>query len=238
MAPKNPLHSEVMYPPFTGFPEEGFAFLKRLKKNNNRPWFLKHKEEYEETVRFPMQCLIASLGARLADDAPEFMFDPKKSIFRIYRDVRFSKDKAPYKTNIAASFEMSAAKKSPTETPGFYVGIEPTEVFIGGGLYMPTGDQLKGIRNAIASKPDELLEIVKSPRFKKRFGSVMGATLQRAPLGYPPDHPMIEYLKQKQWFVGTEPEPKAVHSEKFVAQVADTFVDALPFIRWLSRVSS
>ena len=123
---KHPLDDLELYPPFEGFPPEGIAFLRRLKKNNTRPWFQRHRDEYEELVRFPMQCLVASLARQMADQAPEFAFDPRTSIFRIYRDVRFSKNKAPYKTNIAASFDYRG-KGSPTETPGLYVGIEPGE---------------------------------------------------------------------------------------------------------------
>lgn len=234
---KHPLIDQELYPPFDGFPQEGIAFLRRLKRNNNRPWFQMHKEEYEQLVRFPMQCLIASLGPAMAEIAPEFMFDPRKSIFRIYRDVRFSNNKAPYKTNIAASFDMRG-KKSPTETPGLYLGIEPGEIFIGGGLYMPSGPQLKAIRQAVAGQSDEFLEIVEDPRFKKRFEAVMGETLQKAPLGYPKDHPMIRYLRYKQWYIGVETGHEPSFRPAFLKTVEGIFADAMPFIRWLIRVTA
>ena len=232
--PRAPRLDDALYPPFNGFPKEGLDFLRRLKKNNNRPWFLKHKEEYEELVRFPMQCLIAALAVHLADDAREIEFNPKRSIFRIYRDVRFSKNKAPYKTNIAASFAMRAVK-GPPETPGLYVGIEPGEIFIGGGLYMPGGDQIKAIRRSIATHPDEYFAVVKSKRFIKRFGGIMGEKLARAPLGYPPDHPLIEHLKHKQFFVGVELPEKACLSKKFLDTVADVFSETMPLVRWLAK---
>ena len=114
---------EDFYPPFNGFPKSGIDFLRKLKKNNNRDWFQKHKDEYEEDVKFPMQCLIASLREKLRDDIPEIEFNPRRSIFRIYRDVRFSKNKTPYKTNIAAGFDLRGKKKS-TESPGLYIGID------------------------------------------------------------------------------------------------------------------
>lgn len=232
--PRMPRLDDALYPPFNGFPKEGLEFLRRLKKNNNRPWFLKHKEQYEEMVRFPMQCLVAALAVRMVDDAPEIEFHPKKSIFRIYRDVRFSKNKAPYKTNIAASFAMRGVK-GPTETPGLYVGIDPEEIFVGGGVYMPYGAQIKAIRQSIANHPDEYLAVVNSKRFKKRFGAIMGESLARAPLGYPPDHPMIEHLKHKQFFVGVELPERACYSKKFLDTVADVFADTMPLVRWLSR---
>lgn len=173
---------EEFYPPFEGFPKSGIDFLKRLKKNNSREWFQKHKTEYEENVKFPMQCLIAGLRDRLRDEIPELDFNPKRSIFRIYRDVRFSKNKAPYKTNIAASFELKGKKKT-TDTPGLYVGIEPGSVFVGGGMYMPGGEQLKAIRKAIVEHPDEFLAVVEDKRFKRTFGGIMGENLQKAQIG-------------------------------------------------------
>jgi uncharacterized protein (TIGR02453 family) len=229
---------EAFYPPFDGFPRKGIEFLKKLKRNNNRPWFQKHKQEYEDYVRFPMQCLIAALARELHDDIPEIEFNPKRSLFRIYRDVRFSKNKAPYKTNVAASFQPRGAG-SGIELPGLYVGVEPGEMFVGGGLYLPTGDQLKSIRTAIAERPDEFLAVVENTRFKKRFGTIMGEKLQKAPLGFPKDHPMIEYLKYKQFYVGVEWDDEApCYSRTFARTVADIFRDCIPFVRWLADAVS
>jgi uncharacterized protein (TIGR02453 family) len=225
-----------MYPPFSGFPPEGVAFFQRLKKNNNRPWFQKHKEQYEELVRFPMECLIASLGPLMAETAPDFEFQPRRSIFRIYRDVRFSKNKAPYKTNVAASFELRG-KRGHTERPGLYLGIEPGEIFIGGGVYMPMGDQLKGIRKAITEQPEDFLGIIEDPLFKRMFKEILGERLQKAPQGYPKDHPMIEYLRFKQFFVGKVVNDTACFQGRFVTTVARVFNTALPFVRWLQSVS-
>ena len=230
--PLPPRLDDVLYPPFTGFPKPGLDFLRRLKKNNNRPWFQSHREEYEENVRFPMQCLVAGLAARLHDDAPEIEFNPRKSIFRIYRDTRFSKNKLPYKTNIGASFAIRGTK-GVLEMPGLYVGVGTDEVFIGGGLYMPSGAQLKAIRRSIAEKPDDYLSVVRSSRFRKAFGGIQGAVLSRAPLGYPPDHPLIEHLRHKQFFVGVEPEERACYAPKFLETVAKVFIDTMPLVRWL-----
>lgn len=234
MAKAIPLQEEF-YPPFDGFPKSGIAFLKKLKKNNNREWFHAHKDEYEENVKFPMQCLIATLREKLRDEIPELEFNPKKSIFRIHRDVRFSKNKAPYKTNIAASFEMRGKKKT-TETPGLYVGIEPGSVFVGGGMYMPWGDQLKAIRKSIIEKPDDFLSVVEDKRFKKIFGGIMGEKLVKAPMGIAKDHPMIEHLRHKQFFVGKEWDNESVvSSKKFADTAASLFTDTMPLIRWLMK---
>jgi uncharacterized protein (TIGR02453 family) len=234
MCPPAPLDS-ILFPPFDGFPKEGIDFLKKLKKNNNRSWFQKHKNVYDESVKFPMQCLIASLSERMGDIAPEIEFNPKKSIFRIYRDVRFSKNKAPYKTNIAASFNFRTRSKSPVETPGLYVGIAPGEIFIGGGLYMPTGDQLKAIRKAMVEKPGDYLAVVENRRFKKEFGGVQGENLAKAPLGYPKDHPMIDHLKHKQFFVGKEYDGVSICLKpKFLNLVVQVLTDTMPLVRWLA----
>ncbi len=229
---------ENIFPPFAGFPRDGMKFLSKLKKNNNRPWFHEHKAEYEETVRFPMQCLIASLAERMSGVASDFEFHPRKSIFRIHRDVRFSKNKAPYKTNIAASFELKRSSKGVTETPGLYVGIEPGSIFIGGGLYMPYGDQLKAIRKSIVDHPDEFLGIVRARRFKKEFGTIQGEKLLKAPLGCPKDHPMIEHLKHKQFFVGKEFDDESICLKpSFVNLVASVFTDTMPLVRWLVKAT-
>ncbi len=184
-----------------------------------------------------MQCLVVSLGRELAEVAPEFIFDPKRSIFRIYRDVRFSKNKAPYKTNIAASFELRGSK-SPIELPGLYVGIEPGEIFIGGGVYMPSGEQLKAIRQAIVTRPADLESILRNAKFKKRFSGILGDRLQKAPLGYPKDHPQIEHLRLKQFYVGIETKHTSCYTATFLDIVSGTFRDALPFIRWLVKATT
>jgi uncharacterized protein (TIGR02453 family) len=233
MAARLPL-DELLFPPFDGFPKEGIDFLKRLKKNNNRPWFHKHKQVYDESVKFPMQCLIASLSERMGDVAPEIEFNPKKSIFRIYRDIRFSKNKAPYKTSIAASFNWRGLK-GPVESPGLYLHVEPGGVFIGGGVYMPSGDQLKAFRKSMVDRPQEFLAVVRDKRFKREFGSIQGETLQKAPLGFPRDHPMIEHLKHKQFYVGKEYEDETISMRPgFVNTVVRVFADTMPLVRWLA----
>jgi uncharacterized protein (TIGR02453 family) len=223
---------EDQFPPFEGFPEKGIALLRRLKKNNTRTWFQAHKADHEEFVRFPMQCLIAGLRRELAEEIPEIDFNPRTSIFRIYRDTRFSNDKTPYKTNIAASFRLRGTT-GPIENPGLYVGIEPGEMFIGGGLYMPSGDQLKKIRKAIVDDPETFLAIVTSRQFRSAFGGILGETLSRAPLGYAPDHPLIEHLKHKQFFVGIESGHEPALKPSFQGMVVRVFRQSMPFIRWL-----
>jgi uncharacterized protein (TIGR02453 family) len=233
MVARTPLE-EILFPPFDGFPKEGIDFLKKLKRNNNRPWFQKHKQVYEESVKFPMQCLIASLSERMGDVSPEIEFNPKRSIFRIYRDIRFSKNKVPYKTSIAASFNWRGLK-GPVDAPGLYLHVEPGGVFIGGGVYMPTADQLKAFRKSMVDRPEEFLSVVQDRRFKREFRSIQGEKLQKAPLGFPRDHPMIEHLKHKQFYVGKEYDDESISMKpSFLNLVARVFVDTMPLVRWLA----
>jgi uncharacterized protein (TIGR02453 family) len=123
-----------MYPPFDGFPKAGLDFFKKLKRNNSRPWFEKHKDEYESQVKLPIQSLVAALQPHFSQFAAEYEVNPKRSIFRIYRDIRFSKDKTPYKTHIAAHFVLRGKPKGFLGS-GYYMHIEPGETFAGAGLY-------------------------------------------------------------------------------------------------------
>jgi uncharacterized protein (TIGR02453 family) len=233
MAPKTMLDLE-MYPPFEGFPKQGLQFLRRLKRNNNRAWFENHKHEYEEFLRLPMQSFIFSLQPYFTAFAPEFDLSPKRSIFRIYRDIRFSNDKTPYKTHIAAHFVLRGKEKGFVGS-GYYFHVEPGEVFIGGGIYMPDSDQLKGIRKAVAQHSDEFLSIIGSRRFKKRFGKLEGTRLQRIPKGYEESHPMAEWLKLKQFFVGKSLPETSGHKTSLVNTIAAISEDAAPLVKFLNR---
>lgn len=226
----SPLDLEV-YPPFEGFPAEGILFLKRLKKNNNRIWFSAHKAEYEELVKLPMQSFIVALQPYVHDFAPEIDFNPKRSMFRIYRDTRFSKDKTPYKTHIAAVFHPHGHWQN---SAGYYVHIEPGSVYVGGGIYMPDSDQLRKIRRAIDSKSDEFLSIVTSTRFKRQFGGIEGERLQRVPQTYNASHRMAEWLKHKQFYTGVEWRESESYSRKFVEKVAAIYRELYPFIQFLN----
>lgn len=229
-----PEFDEMLFPPFEGFPKEGVAFLKKLKRNNNREWFAKHKPEFEEFVKLPMQSLIASLQPYFADFAPDFEIHPKRSLFRIYRDTRFSNDKTPYKTHVAAHFEQRR-KPRIMDAAGYYLHIEPGEVFIGGGIYLPDSDQLKKIRRAVAEQPKEFLSIIHAPSFKKMFGSLHGEKLSRAPKGYAPDHPMIEYIKYKQFFTGLEWKEETCYKKDFVKRVVAVCRELTPLINFLNN---
>ncbi len=229
---KEVLLDAELYPPFETFPEEGVTFLRKLKRNNNREWFSRNKEVYEEFVKLPMQGLIASLRTPMAELAPEIRVDPKKNIFRIYRDTRFSKNKTPYKTHVAAIFHPKGHWQS---SAGFYLHIEPEGIYVGGGIYMPDGQQLKKLRRAIAEHGKEFTSIVESKGFRKMFDGLEGEKLQRAPVGYPVDHPMIEWLKYKQFYTGVEWKVERCYRSSFLPDVLGVYRELLPLVRFFNK---
>ena len=222
-----------LYPPFEGFPKAGIQFLKRLKRNNNRPWFAAHKEEYERLVRDPMLAFIASLQPQFAQFAPEFDLTPKRCIFRVYRDTRFSSDKTPYKTHVAAHFVLRGAEKGFLGS-GYYFHIEPGEVFIGGGIYMPDGNQLKRIRAAIAARGPQFLSILSDRKFRKMFGKLEGDSLRRIPKGFGEADPMAHWLKLKQFFVGVTWAESRAQRAALLDDVAAVCRTAAPLVQFLN----
>ncbi len=174
-------------------------FLKKLKKNNNREWFNTNKKLYED-AKYDFEIFIFEMIQKIAEfDESVSGLEPKDCMFRIYKDVRFSKDKSPYKTNLGASINKGGRKMP---YAGYYVHISPGECFLASGLYMPMPDKLLLVRNKIAARSKEFLKIVESKDFKKYFGKLWeGDSLKTAPKGFEKDHPMVHYLKMKS-FIG------------------------------------
>ncbi|HYR88846.1 MAG TPA: DUF2461 domain-containing protein [Terriglobia bacterium] len=214
------------------FPKEGLQFLRSLKRNNNREWFQKHKPMYEAHVKKPIQDLVQAIAVEFAQFAPEMVASPKVSVYRIYRDTRFSKDKSPYKTHAAAVFPRAGLGKH--EGAAFYLHITPTELLIGGGLYMPSPEDLNAIRSHLAGHPEAFLAIVKGRTFRRLFGTVTGAQLSRIPAGFRPDHPVADYLKHKQFLAGRTFPSDTATSSQFYKLVMETFRGMLPFVRFLN----
>jgi len=214
------------------FPKAGLNFLKSLKRNNNREWFLKNKTTYEETVRAPMIQIVEALADEFADFAPEILVSPK-SIFRIYRDTRFSKDKSPYKTHVAASFSVKGLDRH--EGAGFYFHISPADVFVGGGVYRPPADELRSVRNHIAANHVRLKKVVEARQFQKLFGSLSGEQSSRIPRGFPADHPAEHYLRFKDLLAARELKPADATSAKFFATLVESFRAMNPLIQFLNE---
>lgn len=233
MAKQQNIFDIEVYPSFEGFPKEGTDFLNRLKRNNRREWFEKHRDEYEAHVRLPMLSLITSLQPYFARFAPGMDTNPKRALFRIYRDVRFSKDKHPYKTHVAAHF-VPRGKPKGLGVAGYYLHIEPGETYLGGGIYMPESSQLRVIRKAMDNESDRFLSILEDDNFQKAFGTLEGDKLSRVPRGYPVDHPLAEYLKYKSVFVGATFSESACRKREFVAQAARVFETVSPLVQFIN----
>src|SRR4051812_4581362 len=177
-------------------------FLRALKRNNDREWFRARKAQYEADVRQPMIALIGRLAADFKSFAPDFISEPKVSLYRIYRDTRFSADKTPLKTHASAHFPMRGLPKG--EGGSLYVEIAPTWVWMGGGLYMPSSPQLHAIRAHISTTHPRLHRLVTTAAFRKVVGTLEGERLSRVPRGYAKDHPAAHYLQFKQFLAGRE----------------------------------
>jgi uncharacterized protein (TIGR02453 family) len=215
------------------FPPEALTFLRGLKRNNRREWFLAHRDQYETHVRQPMLELIERLARDVREFAPEIVCDPKTAMYRIYRDVRFSANKAPYKTHVAAVFPTRGLPKH--EGAGLYFHVSPDEVWIGGGMYAPQTPQLHAVREHIAANVKRLRAIAESPGFRRAVGSLEGERLQRVPRGFPADHPAADYLKYRQFLAGRELEPSLATSPTFYGTILQVFQHVAPLARFLNE---
>tara|TARA_B100000949_G_scaffold81692_1_gene73065 strand:- start:8 stop:697 length:690 start_codon:yes stop_codon:yes gene_type:complete len=215
------------------FTPKALSFLRQLKHHNNREWFQAHRNDYEQYVRLPMVDLVERLAVDLRIFAPDLVAAPKTSIYRIYRDTRFSVDKVPYKTHVAAIFPHRDLPKH--EGAGLYVHVAPDHVLIGGGLYRPTSRQLYRLREHIATNARRLRTIVESPRFRRSFGELSGGRLQRVPRGFDSTHPAVEYLRLKQFLAGTERPANFATGPRFYTSVLKLFRQLAPFIHYVNE---
>jgi len=212
------------------FSPQLFRYLEQLRRNNRRPWFLKHRAEFEEFARQPSLRFIADLQLRLREISPWLVADPKPnggSLFRIYRDVRFSQDKSPYKTHIGMNFWHASASEA-VHAPGLYLYLEPKGCFLAGGVWQPDPRSLAQIRDAVAWKPDEW-------RQAKRGLELGGDTLSRPPRGYSSDHPLIEDLKRKDFVAAVDLTKKDVCGPHLMKQVLHAAKRMVPLLRFLSE---
>jgi uncharacterized protein (TIGR02453 family) len=215
--------------------------LRDLARNNEKAWFEAHRDVYEQQVRDPMRRLVEALDARLGSIAPEIVGDPKRSMFRIHRDVRFSKNKAPYKTNAGVwLYHWDAGRKVGTDGEGggagFYFHIDPTTCFMAGGMWMPARPALQRIREAIAAQPAALARLTSAPGFRRRFdGLSEEAKLRRVPRDFPPDHPAAEWLKLQSFTTRAMIEERQVTSGRLVDRLCRDFEALVPLVRWLNR---
>jgi uncharacterized protein (TIGR02453 family) len=211
---------------FTGIPGEGLKFLRGLARNNNREWFQARKEIFETKLRAPMEELIEAINAELLKFAPEHITDPKKALYRIYRDTRFSQDKTPYKTHVAAIFPRHNLEKH--SSAGYYFHIEPGRIGVAAGAYMPGPEELYAIRRWLTDNYDVFLTLAKPAQ--KLMGTLQGEALSRSPKGFDPAHPAAELVRKKQWYYWREMEVEMASSGKLVTEVARRFQAATPVV--------
>jgi len=213
---------------------ELFTFFRELKENNNREWFEVNKQRYESNVREPLLRFITDFGVRLPEISPHYVADARKSggsLFRIYRDVRFSKDKSPYKTTAGIQFRHENGKD--VHAPGFYLHLEPDGVFVGIGIWHPETKTLNKIRDAILEHPNHWEEIVSDKAFASTF-ELAGDSLKRPPKGYDPEHPLIEDLKRKDFIASTPFSEEDACNPDFIDRFAEACRTASPFIGFLT----
>lgn len=220
---------------YAGFEARTIRFLEELAANNNREWFKEHKSRYEEDVLDVALRFIISMQEPLADFAPRFTAVPTRvggSLMRVYRDTRFSKNKLPYKTNIGIQFRHEQAKD--VHSPGYYLHIEPGEVFVGAGMWRPDSDPLRRIRERIAAKPAEWQRATNEKPFRRQF-SLGGEQLTRPPRGFDKEHACIEDIKRKSFIAVRELTVEDCLRPQFQKTVETSFKSAEPFMRFLCK---
>jgi len=207
-------------------------FLKELKDNNDREWFNNNRKKYD-AAKTEFEALINKLIPMIYDFDPEIgTLTAKQCVFRIFRDVRFSKDKSPYKTNMGG-FMSKGGRKG--QYSGYYVHVEPGKSFLGGGLYMPQSDALKKIRQEIFYNVDEYKKIISNSSFKKTFTQMEGEKLKRPPKDFPPDFPDIDLLKYKSYVVLHEVKDNVILGKNFEDYIIDVFKTMHPLNRFLNK---
>jgi uncharacterized protein (TIGR02453 family) len=224
---------------FTGFRPEAIQFLADLAENNDRAWFQPRKAEYERLLKQPLEALCVALAERFEARGLPLSADPARSPFRIYRDVRFSKDKSPYKTSASAAFRWneSGPELSHQEgDPGGYFHLEPGEAFVGGGMWHPPTAKLAAFRAAVVNDGARVRGLLDETEFKRRFGAISGDSLKRVPTGFPADHPEADLLKLKDMTFGHRLADKDVMSPSLPDVLVDSFEVAVPVMRFLARL--
>lgn len=211
-----------------------FTFFRELQENNDREWFQANKQRYETQVRGPLLEFITDFGLRLAEISSHYVADARKSggsLFRINRDIRFSKDQSPYKTHAGVQFRHESGKDA--HAPGFYLHLEPGGVFVGVGIWHPDNKTLGKIRDKIVEEPETWERVKTEEAFASLF-TLGGDSLKRGPKGYDPDHPLIEDLKRKDFIASTPFSEAAACQPDFIEQFAASCRTAAPFVRFLT----
>jgi uncharacterized protein (TIGR02453 family) len=215
------------------FREEALKFLRGLRRNNRREWFDARKDVYERELKQPMLALIEAVNAALAEFAPDHVRPAQKSMFRIYRDTRFSADKSPYKTHVAAWWSRAGLEK--TSGGGFYFHVAADEVVIAAGVYMPEREQLQAIRKYLLEHHEEVRRLLNDKKLRRAMVMFDGEALTRAPKGFPKEHPAMDLLLCRQWGVTAHLPAAAALKTTLVKEVVSRFRLAAPLVEALNR---
>ena len=229
---------------FTGFRPEAVQFLADLGANNERAWFQPRKADFERLLKEPLEALVAALAERFAKRGLPLRADPARSPFRIYRDVRFSKDKSPYKTNIGADFPWvqpasgAAADGEPRHGPGGYFHLSPGEIYVGGGMWHPEPARLAAWRRLVVEDPEAVHRAIEDRGFVSEFDAVSGDRLKRVPPGFDAGAPNAELLKLKDVTFGRRLSDSEAFSPELPDLITDAFDAATPVFRLLAGLES
>jgi uncharacterized protein (TIGR02453 family) len=233
----------VATPSFAGFSPDAIQFLADLAENNDRAWFQPRKAEFERLLKEPLEAMIAALADELAARNVPMLADPKRAPFRIYRDVRFSKDKSPYKTHLGASFpwvedapgtEVGGGHDERAHGNGGYFHFQPGEMYVGGGMWQMEKPRLDAFRAAVRDDPERVKAALEEPAFVKWFGNASPHdSLKRFPPGYPPDHPLASMFLWKDVVFGRRLSDAEVLSPDLPRRLAEGYASAAPVFRFL-----
>ena len=215
------------------FSAQSLKFLRDLKKHNDREWFQPRKPLYDQLVKAPMLELIETVNRELVQVAPAFVTEPKKAIFRIYRDTRFAHDKTPYKTNTSAVFWQEGVDRKGGAV--LYISLSADEIIVAGGSYMPTPPEMLALRQHLAEHHARFTKLLSSKPLQACFGELQGQSLQRAPKGFSPSHEAVEFLKRKQWLLRTSLDPRLAITDAFVSDVIKRMRLLLPFVNFMNE---
>ena len=218
--------------PAPRFTDDTLRFLRALKRHNDRDWFRAHRDRYETHVREPMVEIIDRLAIDLPGFAPDLVATSRVSMYRIYRDTRFSANKSPYKTHVAAIFPHRVLTKH--GGAGLYFHVTPDEVLVGAGIYAPEPKQLYRVREHISGNVKRFRSIIESPAFRRTFGAVSGTRLQRVPRGFRKDHPAAEYVKLRQFLAGCNRPATFATGPRFYNSLLGLFERLAPFVAFLN----
>lgn len=218
---------------FAGFPPEMVRFFRSLKRNNRREWFQPRKHLFEQYVKAPMLELAGAINTELAKFAPAYVTEPKSAIFRIYRDTRFSADKTPYKTHVAASFSRRGSER--LGTGGFYLSVSLEAIEVAAGIWHPDRDVLLLVRNHIAETHAELSRLLAGKKARKLTGELKGDALSRSPKGFDPEHPAADFIKMKDWVLDVTLDANLATTPQLHGAIVDRFRAMAPLLEYLNR---